>query len=154
MPSLVEICLVVLEKRIFYFRQCIFRYFKVISPCKRVGPFFWTNLNLLHPRILCAKFGWNWPSGSGEDENVERLQTDDRLMDRRRTTGQPKKVQNNLMSLSPHPPLQKAINLIDIINYINHILYLHSTTCSWSIVSSIYYIPLFISSLSTHVTSI
>ena len=27
--------------------------------------------------ILCAKFGWNWPSGSGEeDENVKSLQTD------------------------------------------------------------------------------
>ena len=27
--------------------------------------------------MLCAKFGWNWPSGSGEeDEIVESLQTD------------------------------------------------------------------------------
>ena len=25
--------------------------------------FIWTNLNPLHPRMLCAKFGWNWPSG-------------------------------------------------------------------------------------------
>ena len=26
---------------------------------------------------LCAKFGWNWPSGSRkEDENVKSLQTD------------------------------------------------------------------------------
>ena len=22
--------------------------------------FIWTNLNSLHPRMLCAKFGWNW----------------------------------------------------------------------------------------------
>ena len=22
----------------------------------------WTNLNQLHSRVLCAKFGWNWPS--------------------------------------------------------------------------------------------
>ena len=30
------------------------------------------NLNPLYPRMLCAKFGWNWPSGSGEeDENVK-----------------------------------------------------------------------------------
>ena len=29
--------------------------------------FRWTNLNPLHPRMLCAKFGWNWPNGSGED---------------------------------------------------------------------------------------
>ena len=44
-------------------------------------PFIWTNLNPIHPRILCAKFGWNWPCGSGEeDENVKSLQTD-RQMD-------------------------------------------------------------------------
>ena len=33
--------------------------------------------------MLCAKFGWNWPSGSGEEvENVKSLQTD------RQTDGQ------------------------------------------------------------------
>ena len=27
--------------------------------------------------MLCVKFGWNWPSGSGEkDENVKSLQMD------------------------------------------------------------------------------
>ena len=42
--------------------------FIIISPWKRAGPFIWTNLNPIHPRMLCAKFGWNWPSGSrGED---------------------------------------------------------------------------------------
>ena len=30
------------------------------------GPFIWTNLNPLHRRMHCAKFGWNCPSGSGE----------------------------------------------------------------------------------------
>ena len=30
------------------------------------GPFIWTNLNPLHKRMLCAKFGWNWPRYSGE----------------------------------------------------------------------------------------
>ena len=50
--------------------------FVIISPWKRVGPFIWTNLNPLHPRMLCAMFGWNWPSGSGvEDENVKRFTT-------------------------------------------------------------------------------
>ena len=43
-----------------------FRYFLIISPWKKVEPFIWTNLNPLHPRMLCAKFGWNWSSGSGE----------------------------------------------------------------------------------------
>ena len=40
-----------------------FCYFVIIFPKKRAWPFIWTNLNLLHPRMLCAKFGWNWPSG-------------------------------------------------------------------------------------------
>ena len=32
--------------------------------------------------MLCAKFGWNWPSGSWEgDENVKSLQTDGRIDD-------------------------------------------------------------------------
>ena len=53
--------------------------------------FIWTNLNPLHPRMLCAKFGWNCPSGSGEeDENVKSLQTDGQTEDRRRTTGDQK----------------------------------------------------------------
>ena len=45
-----------------------FRYFAIISPWKRVGSFIWTNLNLLHPWILCGKFGLNWSSGSGEED--------------------------------------------------------------------------------------
>ena len=44
-----------------------FHHFVIISPWKRAGPFFWTNLNPLYPRMLCAKFSWNWLSGSGED---------------------------------------------------------------------------------------
>ena len=47
----------------------------------------WTNLNPLHPRMLYAKFGWNWPIGSWEEvENRKSLQTDgqtDRRTDRR-----------------------------------------------------------------------
>ena len=33
----------------------------------------WTKLNLIHPRKLCAKFGWNWPSGSGEEDFLNFL---------------------------------------------------------------------------------
>ena len=32
------------------------------------GGFIWTILNPLYPKMLCAKFGCNWPSGSGEDD--------------------------------------------------------------------------------------
>ena len=33
-----------------------FRFFIIISPWKRAGPFIWTNLNPLHPKMHCAKF--------------------------------------------------------------------------------------------------
>ena len=45
-----------------------FHYFVIISPWNRVGPFIWTNLNPLHPWMLSAKFGWNWFSGSREED--------------------------------------------------------------------------------------
>ena len=45
-----------------------FRHFGIISPWKRIGPFIWTNLNFHHPWRHCAKFGLNWPSGSGEED--------------------------------------------------------------------------------------
>ena len=61
----------------FLILSMYFSYFVIISPSKKVGPFIWTILNPLHPRMLCAKFGWYWPSGFGEeDENVKSLQTD------------------------------------------------------------------------------
>ena len=50
----------------FWISSMYFRYFIINPPWRRVGPFIWKNLNPLHPRMLCAKFGWNWPSGSGE----------------------------------------------------------------------------------------
>ena len=66
MPSLVEIGPAILEKRFFKFVN-VFYYFLTISPWKRAGSFNWINLNSLHPWIIYAKFGWNWPSGSGEE---------------------------------------------------------------------------------------
>ena len=65
--SLVEIGPVVLEKNIFWILSMYFCYFIIISPWKKVLPFLRMNLNSLPPRMLCAKFGWNWPSGSGEE---------------------------------------------------------------------------------------
>ena len=81
LPSLLEIGPVILEKKILNFRN-----FVIIPPWKRAGPFIWTNLNPLYPSMLCAKFGCNWPSGSGEeDENVKSLRQR-RQQRRRRTT--------------------------------------------------------------------
>ena len=64
-PSLVENSPVVLEK-IFKSSKCIFTIFQLSPPLRRMWPFIWPNLNPLHQRILRAKFGLNWPSGSGE----------------------------------------------------------------------------------------
>ena len=55
---------VVLEKKLFLISSTYFRYLSVISPWKRAGPLIWTNLNPLQPRMICAKFSWNWPSDS------------------------------------------------------------------------------------------
>ena len=71
----------------FKISSMYFHYFVIISPLKRAGPFIWTKLNPLHLRMLCTKFGWNWPSGSGEeDENVKSLQTNGQT-DRRTDDG-------------------------------------------------------------------
>ena len=51
--------------RFFFNFVNVFCYIVVISLWKRAGPFIWTNVNPLHPRMICAKFGWNWFSGSG-----------------------------------------------------------------------------------------
>ena len=50
-----------------------FHSFVIISLWKMAGPFIWTSLNPLYPRMLCAKFCCNWPSGSEEDDNVKSL---------------------------------------------------------------------------------
>ena len=43
-----------------------------LSPLgKGCGPSF-VQMNPLHPRMLCGKFGWNWSGGSrDDDENVK-----------------------------------------------------------------------------------
>ena len=61
----------------------------LFPPWSRASNFIWTYFKYI--RMLCAKFGWNWLSGSGEeDENVKSLQTDgrtDRLTDRQTDNG-------------------------------------------------------------------
>ena len=42
--------------------------FPIISHWKRVIPFLWTNLNPLYPRIICTKFAWIRPAGSGKED--------------------------------------------------------------------------------------
>ena len=62
------------RRRFFLISSMYFRCFVIISPWKRAWPFIWTNLKFHNPRMLCVKFGWTWPVGSGdEDENVKIL---------------------------------------------------------------------------------
>ena len=68
MPSLVENGPVVLEKKIFEFSLMYFCYFVIISTLKRGESLHLNNLNPLYLLMLCAKFGWNWSSGSGEED--------------------------------------------------------------------------------------
>ena len=56
------------RRRFQNFINVYFHFFIIISPRKRAGSFIWTKLNPLHPKMLCAKFGWNWPSSSGEED--------------------------------------------------------------------------------------
>ena len=37
---------------------------------KKVGPFIYTNLNPLHPRMFCAKLSWKWHIGSLNCDHV------------------------------------------------------------------------------------
>ena len=69
---------VVLEKKIFKFRQCIFAIsFLFPLAWKRAGPFYLNKLESPSPKDVYAKFVQNWPSGSWEeDENMKCLKTD------------------------------------------------------------------------------
>ena len=59
----------------------VFLLFQYYLPFKESKALHLNILNPLHPMMLCARFGWNWPSGSGEEvENVDSLKTDDRQL--------------------------------------------------------------------------
>ena len=50
----------------FWISSMYFRFFVIFSPSKSVWPPHLTILNVLFPRMRCAKFGWNLHSGSEE----------------------------------------------------------------------------------------
>jgi hypothetical protein len=58
----------VILKKIFRWSHLIFCIFVIISTLNRTWPFIWTIYNFLYPTMLCAKFDWNWPAGSGEED--------------------------------------------------------------------------------------
>ena len=61
LSSVVENDVVVMEK---IFKK---NYYVIFSPWKRAGLFIWTDMTYNHTRFLCAKFGWKWSSGYGEE---------------------------------------------------------------------------------------
>ena len=67
-----DLCQVWLNLAKWYFKICPCIFF---LPLEKTGPSILTNLNPLHSKMICAKFGWNWLCGSGEeDKNVKSLQ--------------------------------------------------------------------------------
>ena len=88
------LCQVWLKLAQWFWRRRFFNFVNVFSlfwnylPLEKGRALHLINLNPLHSRILCAKFGWNWLSGFWEVENRTSLQTDsrkDRLTDRQTT---------------------------------------------------------------------
>ena len=55
------------EKSLLYFVY-IFLLLNKYPPWKKGGALLLNKLDSYHPRMLCAKFGWNWISGSGEED--------------------------------------------------------------------------------------
>ena len=66
-------CHVWLKLAHWFWRRKFFKFVNVFSllcyysSSKRLRSIIWTILNPLYPRMLCAKFGWIWLTGSGED---------------------------------------------------------------------------------------
>ena len=58
------LCHIWLKLAELFWRFFKFSLFPNYTPLEK-GP---VHLNSLHPKMLCAKFGWNWPSGSGEED--------------------------------------------------------------------------------------
>lgn len=65
--SLIVIGYLVLEKVLKY-PNCIFTLFKLSPLWKESGSSFKQT-----PRVFCAKFGWYWQSGSGEEVKSDKL---------------------------------------------------------------------------------
>ena len=65
--SLVEISPANIEEKTFKKYIYIYYVVPIISPEQMAKPVIWCRLNPLYSKIFCAKFGWNWPSGSGEE---------------------------------------------------------------------------------------
>ena len=76
----------VLEKKICINFINILSLFRNYLPLKKGMALHLNKLESTSPWVLCAKFGWNWPSGSWEEDEIviqKRLQTDGQMDNRR-----------------------------------------------------------------------
>ena len=74
-PRLIALDFNCRKSKFYKFRHCNFDI--SLSHWKKLWASIRTKLNSLYSRMLCATFGWNWKSGSTEeDKNVKNLQTD------------------------------------------------------------------------------
>ena len=66
-----KICQYTIKYVQFKIFQCIFAISLLSQPGKGRGHSIKHNWIPLYPKMLGDKFGWNWASGSWEDENVK-----------------------------------------------------------------------------------
>ena len=59
----------VLDKKIFKFRQCIFA-ISLLSPLEKGRALHLNKHESPSPKDDCAKFGWKWLNGSGEEDET------------------------------------------------------------------------------------
>ena len=71
-PSFVEIDPLILEKKILKFVN-VFSQFCNYLPLEQDRALHFNKLESLHPKMICAKCGWDWPSGSGEEDFLNML---------------------------------------------------------------------------------
>ena len=74
------LCQVWLKLTNWFWRGRIFNFINIFSlfcnhlPLEKDVVLYLNKLNSLYPRMLCTKFNWKWPSGSGaEEKNVKSL---------------------------------------------------------------------------------
>ena len=69
------------EKKILKCCQCTFT-ISLLSPIREGCTLHVNKFHSGHPQTLCDKFGWNWPWGSGEVENLKSFQWRQKTTDR------------------------------------------------------------------------
>ena len=113
------------------FRHCIFAISKISSLWKNTWPIILTKLNPLYPRMHCAKHGWNWPSGSWEEDGkVKSLQTDGRT-DGRKDRQTDNRWSGKLTWAFSSGEIIKNMFKIQTLTNEFHYVYIHTPVSMW-----------------------